>query len=193
MTSKPDTCSVSALLARESVGSGVSSGMPPRLHHLLAALDVPAFVEGRYFDVLASNARAVAFSPRLTPGQNRLRSLLLDTEEREFHEDWDSAVAEFVAAARQTLGDDVTDARAVDLIGELSLASARFRPLWARQDVGPLTGGTTTVNHPSVDPMRLHREKLLIGDVILVVYYPDEHSDAAEKLGLRASLAEAPR
>nr|WP_205705064.1 helix-turn-helix transcriptional regulator [Kineococcus indalonis] len=48
--------------------------VPPRLHHLLAALQVPAFVEGRTFDVLASNASAVAFSPRLRVGQNRLRS-----------------------------------------------------------------------------------------------------------------------
>ncbi|MFW8696015.1 hypothetical protein ACOI9Y_36145, partial [Mesorhizobium japonicum] len=59
--------------------------VPPRLHHLLDALDVPAFVEGRYFDVLASNDLAAAFSPRLTPGHNRLHSLLLDPEERVFH------------------------------------------------------------------------------------------------------------
>jgi len=162
--------------------------VPARLSHLLAALDLPAFIEGRYFDVLASNTLAVAFSPRLVPGQNRLRSLLLDAEERSFHTDWEDAVVSFVAAARQTLGSDVNDPRAVELVGELSIASARFRTLWARHDVRTLDGGSATVNHPIVGPLSLHREKLPVGDLILVVYYPDENSDAAEKLRLLASL-----
>jgi len=162
--------------------------VPARLHHLLAALDVPAFVEGRHFDVLASNPLAVAFSPRLMPGQNRLRSLLLDPEEREFHDDWETAVAEFVGLFRHVVGDDVTDARAVELVGELSLASARFRELWARQDVRQLVGGTTTVHHPTLGALRLHREKLPVEDVVLVVYYPDVLSESAEKLRLLASL-----
>lgn len=165
--------------------------VPARLHDLLAAVAVPAFVEGRYFDVLASNPLAVALSPRLVTGQNRLRSLLLDPEEREFHNDWESAVAEFVALVRQTLGDDVTDPRAVELVGELSLASARFRTLWARQDVRPLVGGTTTVHHPSVGTMRLHREKVPIDGLILVMYYPEANSEAADKLRLLASLTTA--
>jgi transcriptional regulator with XRE-family HTH domain len=162
--------------------------VPARLHHLLAALDVPAFIEGRHFDVLASNPAAVAFSPRLVPGQNRLRSLLLDPEEREFHTDWDDAVVSFVAAARQTFGYDVGDPRAVELVGELSIASARFRTLWARHDVRALEGGSVTVNHPIVGALMLHREKLPVGDLILVLYYPGENSDAAEKLRLLATL-----
>ena len=163
--------------------------VPERVHHLLAALDVPAFIEGRYFDVLASNALAVALSPRLVPGQNRLRSLLLDPEEREFHDDWETSVASFVALVRQTLGDDITDPRAVELVGELSMASERFRTLWARHDVRPLEGGSTTVNHPTVGTMRLHREKLPLADLILVLYYADENSDAADKLRLMALAA----
>lgn len=163
--------------------------VPARLHHLLAALDVPAFVEGRYFDVLASNSLAVAFSPRLVPGENRLRSLLLDPEEREFHDDWNTAVAEFVALFRRAIGDDTHDARVVDLVGELSLASARFRALWARHDVRQLTGGTTTVHHPTVGTLNLHRDKLPVDDVILVIYYPDEDSDSADKLRLLAAAS----
>jgi transcriptional regulator with XRE-family HTH domain len=158
--------------------------VPARLRHLLAALDVPAFVEGRYFDVLASNKAAVSLSPRLVPGENRLRSLLLDPEERAFHRDWEDAVASFVGAARQALGHDTSDPRAVELVGELSLASARFRTLWARHDVRVLDGGSVTVDHPRVGPLDLYREKLPVGEVILVIYYPDEHSDSADKLHL---------
>lgn len=165
--------------------------VPARLRHLLAALDLPAFIEGRYFDVLASNSAAVALSPRLVPGQNRLRSLLLDPEEREFHADWEEAVVSFVAVARQTLGDDLGDPRAVELIGELSIASARFRTLWARHDVRALEGGSATINHPLVGQLSLHREKVPVGDLILVLYYPEQRSPAAERLHLLAALQTA--
>lgn len=161
--------------------------VPARLHHLLAALDVPAFVEGRYFDVLASNRAAVSLSPRLAPGHNRLRSLLLDPEERLFHRDWEAAVESFVGVARQTLGQDASDPRAVELVGELSLASARFRTLWARHDVRPLRGGTATIDHPRVGPLDLHREKLPVDGLVLVIYYPDEQGDSADRLRLLAA------
>lgn len=162
--------------------------VPARLYHLLAALEVPAFVEGRAFDVLASNPLALALSPRLAPGENRLRSLILDPEEREFHADWDTATAEFVGSFRKSIGEDTDDARIVELVGELSLASARFRALWARHDVRQLEGGTTVVHHPVVGTLRLHRDKLPVGDLTLVVYYADTGSDSAEKLRVLASL-----
>ncbi|MFF7214975.1 helix-turn-helix transcriptional regulator [Streptomyces sp. NPDC008238] len=165
--------------------------VPQRVHELLAHLQIPAFVEGRAFDVLASNPMAVALSPRLRPGENRLRSLLLDPEEQAFQQDWTRATADFVAALRTTIGDDTDDPRFVELVGELALSSQRFRTLWARHDVRTLDGGTTTVNHPVVGELRLHREKLAIDDVILVLYYPDKGSDSDEKLRLLAALSPA--
>ncbi|WP_422735279.1 helix-turn-helix domain-containing protein [Micromonospora sp. WMMD729] len=166
-----------------------SEQVPARVYELLAHLQIPAFVEGRAFDVLASNPMAVAFSPRLRPGQNRLRSLLLDPEERAFHQDWTKATANFIATLRTTIGDDIDNPRFVELVGELALSSQRFRTLWARHDVRNLDGGTTTVHHPVVGDLRLHRDKLPIEDVILVVYYPDKDSDSDEKLRLLATLA----
>ncbi|MET7683312.1 helix-turn-helix transcriptional regulator [Streptomyces sp. NPDC005423] len=163
--------------------------VPARVHHLLAHLPMPAFVEGRAFDVLAANSLAVAFSPRLRPGQNRLRSLFLDPEEKAFHQDWAKAAAGFVAALRTTIGDDTDNPRFVELVGELALSSQHFRTLWARHDVRALDGGTTTVHHPVVGDLRLHRDKLPIDDVILVVYYPDKDSDSDEKLRLLAALS----
>jgi transcriptional regulator with XRE-family HTH domain len=163
--------------------------VPDRLHHLLAALEVPAFIEGRAYDVLASNPLALALSPRLRPGENRLWSLMLDPEEHEFHADWDAATAEFVGSFRKSIGEDADDARIVELVGELSVASARFRTLWARHDVRQLAGGTTVVNHPVVGKLHLHRDKLPVGDLTLVLYYPDIGSDSAEKLRMLASLA----
>ncbi|MGA5086289.1 helix-turn-helix domain-containing protein [Streptomyces pseudogriseolus] len=165
--------------------------VPARAHQLLAHLQIPAFVEGRAFDVLASNPMAVALSPRLRPGRNRLRDLLLDPEERAFHQDWPQATAGIVAALRTTIGDDTDNPRFVELVGELALTSERFRTLWARHDVRTLDGGTATVHHPVVGGLRLHRDKLPLDDVILVVYYPDKDSDSDEKLRLLASFADA--
>ena len=163
--------------------------VPARLHHLLASVQVPAFVEGRAFDVLASNRLAVALSPRLQPGYNRLRSLLLDPEEQAFQQDWARSTEGFVAAFRKSAGDDVDNPRFVELVGELALASERFRTLWARHDVRNLEGGTATVNHPVVGELRLHRDKLPVDEVLLVLYYAEQGSESDEKLRLLASMA----
>ena len=164
--------------------------VPPRLHQLLASVEVPAFVEGRAFDVLASNRLAVALSPRLQPGYNRLRSLLLDPEEQAFQQDWTRSAEGFIAAFRRSIGDDIDSPRFVELAGELALSSERFRTLWARHDVRSLEGGTTTVNHPVVGELRLHRDKLPVDDVLLVLYYADQGSESDEKLRLLASMAQ---
>jgi len=162
--------------------------VPERLHQLLAQLHLPAFVEGRAFDVLASNDLAVVLSPRLRQGENRLRSLLLDPEEQAFHQNWTRSTEGITAALRASIGDDVDNPRFVELVGELALTSERFRTLWARHDVRNLEGGTAVVNHPIVGELRLHRDKLPVDDVILVVYYPDEGSESDEKLQVLASL-----
>jgi transcriptional regulator with XRE-family HTH domain len=132
--------------------------VPARLHQLLASVQVPAFVEGRAFDVLASNRLAVALNPRLQPGYNRLRSLLLDPEEQAFQQDWARSAEGFIAAFRKSVGDDIDDPRIVALVGELALSSERFRTLWARHDIRGLEGGTSSVNHPVVGELHLHRE-----------------------------------
>jgi transcriptional regulator with XRE-family HTH domain len=162
--------------------------VPARLRQLLASVQVPAFVEGRAFDVLASNQLAVAFSPRLQPGHNRLRSLLLDPEEQAFQSDWTRSAEGFIAAFRKSVGDDVDNPRFVELAGELALSSERFRTLWARHDVRSLEGGTTTVNHPVVGELRLHRDKLPVDGLLLVLYYADQGSESDEKLRLLASM-----
>jgi hypothetical protein len=155
-------------------------------------VQVPAFVEGRAFDVLASNRLAVALSPRLQPGYNRLRSLLLDPEEQAFQQDWTRSAEGFIAAFRRSIGDDIDSPRFVELAGELALSSERFRTLWARHDIRSLEGGTTTVNHPVVGELRLHRDKLPVDDVLLVLYYADQGSESDEKLRLLASMAQTP-
>jgi transcriptional regulator with XRE-family HTH domain len=165
--------------------------VPAGIHQLLGNLGLPAFVEGRYFDVLAANALATTLSPNLQIGQNRLRSVFLDPAEQALYPDWDQATAGLVAGFRQSVGTDTDDPRFVRLVGELSLASDRFRRLWGRHDVLTLEGRPTRIRHPQVGELVLNREKLAIGGTegqVLVIYHAAPQSQAAETLTLLASL-----
>jgi transcriptional regulator with XRE-family HTH domain len=166
--------------------------VPAGVRQLLAAVELPAFVENRMFDVLAVNRLATALSPCTKPGENRLRSVFLDQAERDLYPDWERATAGLVAAFRTSLGTDVDDPRIAQLVGELSLASERFRRLWARHDVKALGGETARMNHPAVGPLDLRREKLTIGDSggqLLVIYHAEPGSDSARALVRLGSLA----
>lgn len=166
--------------------------VPIGILKLVARLPLPAFVEGQYLDVLAANGLAAALSPRLHVGANRLRDVFLDPAERDLFPDWERATEGLVAGFRQSVGTTTDDPRFIELVGELSLASDRFRQLWARHDVGPRQGVSMSFDHPQVGELRLNREKLLVGgtdNIMLVVYHPDVGSDAEEKLALLASAA----
>ena len=164
--------------------------VPPSTAKLVAMLPLPAFVEGRYLDVLAANALATALSPRLVAGANRLRDLFFDPGEQALFPDWEAAAAGLVAGFRQAVGTDTDDPRFIELVGELSIASPLFRQLWGRHDVRPRIGAAVPFRHPIVGEIRLNREKLLVGGtdgIMLVVYHPDVGTDDADKLALLGS------
>jgi transcriptional regulator with XRE-family HTH domain len=169
---------------RESVPSGV--------RQLLDVVGLPAFVEGRYFDVLAANSLAHALSPNLQVGHNRLRSVFLDPAEQALYPDWDQATAGLVAGFRKSVGSDVDDPGFVQLVGELSLSSERFRRLWARHDVQSFEGTPVRIDHPQVGDLTLSREKLAVGGAegqLFVIYHAQPGTSSGEKLALLASLA----
>jgi transcriptional regulator with XRE-family HTH domain len=166
--------------------------VPAGIRQLLGVLGLPAFVEGRYFDVLAANALARAMSPNLQAGQNRLRAVFLDPAEQALYPDWDQATAGLVAGFRESVGTDADDPGFVQLVGELSLSSERFRRLWARHDVQSREGMPTRIHHPQVGDLTLSREKLSIGGAegqLLVIYHAQPGTGSAEKLAILASLA----
>jgi transcriptional regulator with XRE-family HTH domain len=170
--------------------------VPTGIAKFVASLPLPAFVEGRYLDVLAANPLAAAISPRLVAGNNRLRDVFLDPAEAALFPQWELATAALVAGFRQSVGTDTDDPRFIELVGELSLASERFRTLWARHDVALRRGAEMKFDHPQVGELRLNREKLSIPEadgMMLVIYHPDAGADAADKLALLGSAALAPR
>jgi transcriptional regulator with XRE-family HTH domain len=150
----------------------------------------PAYVQNRFSDVLAVNALGAALSPNYAPGVNLLRAAFLDPSERELRRDWAEATEEGIASLRALVGPDVNDPRLVELVGELSVRSDRFRQLWGRHDVQPKRGRASRLTHPQVGDIDLHSNKLAIGgtdDLILVVFHAEPGSRSAELLGILAA------
>ncbi|WP_432992219.1 helix-turn-helix transcriptional regulator [Dactylosporangium sp. CA-233914] len=169
--------------------------VPPSTAKLVATLPLPAFIEGRYLDVLAANPLATALSPRLVAGANRLRDVFLDPTEQALWPDWEAAAAALVASFRGAVGTDTDDPRFIELVGELSLASPLFRQLWARHDVRPRAAAVVPFLHPLVGDLCLNREKLHISGtdgILLVIYHPDAGTADADKLALLASAIMPP-
>ncbi len=165
--------------------------VPAGIKQLIAAVNLPAFVESRLFDVLAANQQATALSPSIAPGENRLRSLFLDRSEQDLYPDWPKEIGGMVASFRASIGPDPDAAAIAQLVGELSLASEPFRKLWARHDVRALAGAPIRLNHPQAGLLDLRREKLPIGDSggqLLVMYHAAPGSASARAL---ASLVTA--
>jgi len=168
--------------------------VPASIAQLLDTLTVPAFVQNRYMDVLAANRMAVALSPHMAPGVNRLRALFTDPEATRLHPDWEPGTAEVVAQLRAAVGADIDDPRLAELIGELSLKSERFRQLWARHDISARRSVTTRLDHPQLGELVLHRDKLAItgtDGLLLVIYHAEPGSSTAEALALLGSLLPA--
>jgi len=169
--------------------------VPEPTARFVAMLPVPAFVEGRFMDVLAVNSLAAALSPRLVVGANRLRDVLLDPDEQALLPWWKEGAATMVGHLREAVGTDVDEPRFVELVEELSAASPLFRTLWARHDVRPRGAATVAFQHPRVGRIALNREKLLVSGtagIMLVAYHPDPGTADAEKLALLTTPAAVP-
>ena len=148
--------------------------------------ETPAFVEGRYTDVLAVNSLATALAPYYVVGNNLLCATFLDPMVRQMYDDdWGQLTARAVAALRSLAGSDADDPRLNDLVGELSIRCDRFRQLWARHDSRPKRSGSVRLEHPVVGPLELSAEKMPIADTdrqLLIIFHAEPGSRSAQAL-----------
>jgi transcriptional regulator with XRE-family HTH domain len=150
----------------------------------------PAYVFGRYLDVLAANPLASALAPWFTVGENLVRGAFLDPRRRELRPDWERSLGGMVAALRANVGADIDDPRLTELVGELSLQSEKFRQLWARHDARPKGSGTTVILHPQVGRLELSYTKFAIPETdrqTLSVYHAAAGSPSERALALLAT------
>ncbi|MFC5679189.1 helix-turn-helix transcriptional regulator [Aeromicrobium endophyticum] len=168
------------------------STVPDSIARLVSSIALPAFVESRHFDVLVANDLARAVNPNLRVGENRMLAMFLDPAERALCPDFEQAMAFMVASFRQSVGTDTDDPRFVQIVGELSLVSDRFRRLWARHDVHTREGAMTVAQHPEVGELRLFKERLVVegaDDLVLVMYHPADDHDTTSRLATLCSSA----
>ena len=167
--------------------------VPSGILQLIASWSqTPAYVYGRYMDVLAVNALAATLFPYMVKGENLVRAAFLDPRVRDMYRDWEHVTETTVAALRALVGPDVDEPRLNELVGELSVRSERFRHLWARHDARPKRSGTTRIDHPVVGPLELSYQKLPIPDTdrqALGVYHAALGSASAQALTLLATTA----
>jgi transcriptional regulator with XRE-family HTH domain len=166
--------------------------IPPAIAGLIDSWDTtPAYVQGRYTDVLAVNALAAALAPFYAIGTNLLRAAFLDPRVQDMHPGWEHTTESMVAGLRAIIGPGTDDPRLNELIGELSVRSDRFRSLWARHDARPKPPGPTLMDHPQLGRLELHYHRFPIpaaeGQEI-VVYHAGRGSRTAQSLALLASL-----
>jgi transcriptional regulator with XRE-family HTH domain len=150
----------------------------------------PAYIFGRYLDVLAANPMASALAPWFTPGENLVKGAFLDPRRRELRPNWERSLGGTVAALRANVGPDVGDPRLAELVGELSLRSEEFRQLWARHDARPKGSGTTVILHPQVGRLELAYTKFPIPETdrqTLAVYHAAPGSPSERALALLAT------
>jgi transcriptional regulator with XRE-family HTH domain len=171
------------------------SGRPERAPAAITELimswsTTPAYVFGRYLDVLAANPMATALAPWFTVGENLVKGAFLDPRRRELRPDWERSLTGTVAALRANVGSDIDDPRLTTLVGELSLRSKEFRQLWARHDARPKGNGASVMHHPQVGRLELSYTKLPIPDTdrqTLSIYHAAPGSPSERALALLAT------
>jgi len=175
--------------------------VPPTVGRLLDALPLhPAYLQGRWMDVLAANQLMTSLSPMYRPGSNLLRAAFLDQAVDALFCDPEDRRKNAVSGLRAVTGSDVTDPQLAGLVGELTLKSADFRRLWSRHDVLPLAGrGTHRMHHPLAGDLELAYDKFLLAGAdrqMLVIYQAEPGSRSEEALAFLAAstprLSETP-
>lgn len=101
-------------------------------------------------------------------------------------EDWAHLAAVHVADLRATYSRRGGDADVTALVNDLIEASAEFRDLWQRHEVGVRRSDVKRFIHPEVGMIELHCEVMLTpdADLNLLAFFPLEGTNAAEKLEL---------
>jgi transcriptional regulator with XRE-family HTH domain len=153
----------------------------------------PAYVSDHRMTILLANPMARALTPYFVPGFNQLRSVFIEPDVRTLVTNWDEVTAILVSWLRFNIADDsASDSELQSLIGELSIASQRFRTLWARQDVKQKTSGPALFEHPQVGPLELRYRALMLSETrqTLVAYYAEPGTPSEERLRLLSSLAQ---
>ena len=168
--------------------------VPPTTVRLLETMSSPAFVVGRFLDVLAWNPLAGALLgdfARLAVAERNLLSLFLHPQADQTCPDRKATVAELTAMLHAQVAAEPGHPRAEELIATLTARSAEFAELWGRHDVEETTRGRMRIIHPLAGELSLDWDAYPMpgapGPVLIVCTAPPGGPDA-ERLQRLADL-----
>jgi transcriptional regulator with XRE-family HTH domain len=167
----------------------------PQLQRLLDQLtETPAFIVGKYLDILAWNGLASALLAevdRMPPHErNFVRMAFTNPRYRDLYDDWEAVARTCVALLRRQAADNPTDPRLAALVGEMSVVSSQFRKWWAARHVSHPDFGTKTIRHPELGELTLDWDAFsYTGDPNqqLVLWSAEPGSSSHDKLRILSS------
>ena len=126
--------------------------VPATLERIVRALEVPAYVTGQRWDILAWNAAAAALFMdfgRLPPGErNILLYMLTDADARRlFGDTWAAEARRMVAQFRMNFGIWAGDPAFEALVALLQQRNPHFQKWWHAHDISPQAAGRKTLHH----------------------------------------------
>ncbi|GAB7128419.1 helix-turn-helix transcriptional regulator [Silvimonas sp. JCM 19000] len=133
---------------------------PLALQQIVDDFAMPAYVLGRFWDVLAWNGGArdlfgdwldAALAPNL------LRFVFLDPHARSLVQDWETRAQRIAAEFRADSRDHLEDPAFHQLLTELQQGSPEFAQYWKRYDVLERHGGERGFNHPARGALALRQ------------------------------------
>ncbi|MFJ2154925.1 helix-turn-helix transcriptional regulator [Streptomyces sp. NPDC087856] len=165
----------------------------PHLRQLIESWTrTPAFIIGHAQDLLATNALADALYQDFAARDNVLRMLFLDPAAKTFYRSPERAKNRAVADLQQTAASTPEDPRILELVGELSVRSAEFRSLWAREYTRVPPYEIKQMRHSVVGDLELRHEALTIRSAPgqqLIILQAEPDSASADGLALLGSLS----
>ena len=129
---------------------------PEALVGMIANITIPAYIMGRYWDVLAWNPPAAELftgwldqpSRADEPLPNLLRYVFQIPEARQFVVNWEVRARRLVAEFRADCRSRLEEPALHRLVLELSQTSSDFNRFWKQHDVLERQGGQREFNHP---------------------------------------------
>lgn len=129
---------------------------------------MPAFIIGRYWDILAWNPAAGLLLGGLDhmPAAERhhVRHMFLNPLVRQCLVDWESHAQRMVAEFRVSYGRHIEDARFTAVVEDLKKASPEFCAWWPRHEVVGRRNVYKTFVHPALGRLEFEQTTLLVSD-----------------------------
>lgn len=149
-------------------GTAEQDAAPPALVAILVHVAIPAYLLGRYWDMLAWNTPASElFAGWLdqsravdAPPPNLLRFVFLHALARQLVVNWEARARRLVAEFRADCSSRLEDPALQQLVGELSRESTEFDRYWKLHDVLERQGGRREFHHPRLGLIAYHQVTL---------------------------------